>query len=123
MQYLHKLPLLIALAAAFLMGLLGFARRSPQKEILVQMVLAMVLFFVIGLFVRSTLTNIKEQIEQKKKERELEELKKQQEMEKQEKEMEIGLGRNIDFTAGKEDEDAFNPLPVSEFIKKELKSG
>lgn len=123
MQYLQKLPLLLALAAAFLSGLVGFVRHNPQKEILFMMVLAMVLFFAIGLFARSTLTNIKNQNERKKKEKEQEELKKQQELEKQSKEKEMGLGRKIDITAGKADEDAFNPLPVSEFIKKELKSG
>jgi len=115
--------LLLALAAAFLSGLMGFIRRSPQKEVLLQMVLVMVLFFVIGLFARATLLNIQDQVERKKKEREQEELKKKQELEKQSMEKEMGLGKTIDFTAGKANEDAFDPLPVSEFIKKELKSG
>lgn len=124
MRYLQKLPLLLALAAAFLSGLTGFVRQISQKEILLQMVLMMTLFFIIGLFARATLTNIKEQVDcKKKKEKEQEELKKQQELENQLQEKEKGLGRTIDFKAGKVDEDAFNPLPVSEFIKKELKSG
>jgi uncharacterized membrane protein YuzA (DUF378 family) len=123
MRYLQKLPLLLALAAALITGLVGFARHNAQKDILIHMVLVMVLFFVLGLYSRFTLTNINNQIEKKKKEKEQEELKKQQELEQQAKEKEMGLGRNIDFTAGETDEDAFDPLPVSEFIQKELKSG
>jgi len=123
MRYLQRLPLLLALAAAFITGLIGFARHNAQKDILVQMVLVMVLFFALGLYIRFTLTNIYNHIEQKKKEKEQEELRKQQELEKQEKEKEKGLGRNVDFTAGNTDDDTFDPLPVSEFIKNELKSG
>ncbi|MBP7175707.1 MAG: hypothetical protein KBA53_05740 [Thermoclostridium sp.] len=120
---MQKLPLLLALAAAFLSGLIGFIRNASQKVILTRMVLMMVLFFVIGLFARSTLMNIKDQVAQRKKQEEEEEQKKKQELAKKAKEQEMGLGKNIDFSAGKEDEDDFDPLPVSEFIKKELKSG
>ncbi|NLO38301.1 MAG: hypothetical protein GX115_02345 [Ruminiclostridium sp.] len=123
MRYLQKLPLLLALAAAFLTGLIGFVSQASQKVILTRMVLMMVVFFVIGLFTRSTLLNIKDQVEQKKNEREAEERKQKQELEKKQKEQEMGLGNNIDLSAGAEDEDTFEPLPVSEFIKKELKSG
>jgi len=123
MEYLQRLPLLFALAAAFITGLIGFARHNAHKDILLHMVLVMVLFFVLGLYTRKTLINIKDKIEEKQKEKEQEELKKQQELEKQEKEKEMGLGKNIDLSAGKTDDEDFNPLPVSEFIKKELKRG
>lgn len=124
MRYLQKLPLLLALAAAFFTGLMGFMRQGSQKEILNQMVLLMILFFALGLFVRATLLNAKEQVELKVKEREREELRKQQELELEKSEKEAAtVGKNIDFTAGKVGEDAFEPLPVSEFIKKELKRG
>lgn len=120
MQYLQKLPLLLALTASFLSGLMGLIRGSEQKQILIQMVLVMTVFFVIGLFARSVLTNILDQIERKKQEEEQEELKRQMELEKEAEEK--GLGNNIDIQAGDQDEDLFNPLPVSEFIRKELKS-
>lgn len=123
MRYLQKLPLLLALAAAFLSGLLGFIRQIPQKNILTQMTIVMILFFVIGLFARAILTNIQQQVEQKKQEEQLEELKKQKELEKEKLEQEMGLGRHIDLKAGERDEEDFDPLPVSEFIKKELKNG
>ena len=125
MQYLQRLPLLLALAAAITMGFIGFIRSQPQKDIMLHMVLVMVLFYIVGLFTRATLQNTIDQVEEKRKEKELEEMKKKQEEEEQhkkEKSMETeGIGRNIDFTAGNMDEDVFEPLPVSEFIKKELK--
>lgn len=119
MQYLQKLPLLLALAAAFLSGLLGFIRQSSQKNILIQMTIVMIVFFVIGLFARAILTNIQQQVEQKKQE----ELRKQKELEQEALEQEMGLGKNIDLKAGELDDEAFDPLPVSEFIRKELKNG
>lgn len=122
MQYLQRLPLLLALAATIITGLVGFARQNAHKDILLHMVLVMVVFFALGLYARHTLTNVKNQIEKKQKEREQEELRKQQELEKQEMEKAMGLGKNIDLTASNTDDD-FDPLPVSEFIKKELKSG
>jgi phosphotransferase system glucose/maltose/N-acetylglucosamine-specific IIC component len=112
------LPLLMALAAALISGILGFFKSAPQKEVIVQMTLIMVIFYVIGLFVRSTLICTIEQIEKKKKEREEEEEKKKQQ-EKAKNEEQKMLGVNIDMTA---DDNSFDPLPVSEFIKKELKN-
>jgi flagellar biosynthesis/type III secretory pathway M-ring protein FliF/YscJ len=117
MRYLQKLPLMFALAAAFLIGIIGSIRQNSQKTVLAQMVMVMVLFFFIGLFARATLLNIKEQHE--KREKEQEEIEKQQELE-QNKETE-SLGKNIDFAAGDMDDDVFEPLPVSEFIQKQLK--
>ena len=77
----------------------------------------MVFFYIIGLFVRNTILNILEQLEQKRKE---EELKEKERIAEQQRENEESLGQNIDFTAGG-GEDSFEPLPVSEFIRKELK--
>ncbi|HEY8501009.1 MAG TPA: hypothetical protein VIL89_10345 [Clostridia bacterium] len=113
MRYIQILPLLMALAAALISGILGFFKSIRQKEVIMQMALIMVIFYVTGLFVRSTLMCAVEQIEQKRKERE------EEEKEEKEKEKQQELGANIDMTVG---DDSFDPLPVSEFIKRELKS-
>jgi flagellar biosynthesis/type III secretory pathway M-ring protein FliF/YscJ len=110
------LPLLMALAAALISGILGFFKSAPQKEVIVQMTLIMVIFYVIGLFVRSTLICTIEQIEKKEREEEEEKKKQQEKAKNEEQKM---LGANIDMTA---DDNSFDPLPVSEFIKKELKN-
>ena len=89
MRYLQKLPLMFALAAAFLIGIIGSIRQNSQKTVLAQMVMVMVLFFFIGLFARATLLNIKNSM---KKGKEQEEIEKQQELE-QNKETE-SLGKH-----------------------------
>lgn len=120
MRYLQMLPLLMALAAALISGILGFFKSMHQKEVIMQMTLIMVIFYVTGLFVRSTLICAVEQIEKKIKQREEEEEEeKRKEQEKAEDENQRILGANIDMTA---DDNSFDPLPVSEFIKNELKN-
>lgn len=122
MRYLQKLPLMLALAAALLMGFIGFLCSMSQDEILVRMALGMVIFYVVGFFIRTTLLDIHKQVEDKRKEKEMEEKEQKLEQEKKENEnKKKTAGRNINLTAGEEKEDLFEPLPVSEFIKKELK--
>lgn len=118
MRYIQMLPLLMALAAALISGILGFFKSMRQKEVMMQMALIMVIFYIIGLFVRTTLVCTIEQIEKKRKEREEEE-ERRKKKEKEEKEKQELLGTNIDLIA---DDDSFDPLPVSEFIRKELKN-
>ncbi|NLM26730.1 MAG: hypothetical protein GX211_00945 [Clostridiaceae bacterium] len=118
MRYIQMLPLLMALAAALISGILGFIKSTPQKEVIMQMAWVMVVFYVIGLFARSTLICTMEQIEKKRKEREEEE-EERKKQEKEEKEREEMVGTNVDLTAG---DDSFNPLPFTEFIRKELKN-
>jgi len=118
MRYIQTLPLLMALASALLSGILGFIKSTPRKEIIMQMAMVMVVFYIIGLFARSSLICAVEQIEKKRKEREEEE-ERRKKQEKEEKEIEEMFGANIDLTAG---DDSFNPLPVAEFIKHELRN-
>ncbi len=123
MRYLQILPLLMALAAAILSGFLGFIRSIPQKEIMMQMVLVMIVFYILGLFTRSSFMGVLKQLDEKIKERELEEQKKQAEKEQEEekeRQSPYDLGKNIDLTADDMTEDSFDPIPVSEFIKNEL---
>jgi flagellar biosynthesis/type III secretory pathway M-ring protein FliF/YscJ len=120
MRYLQKMPLLFALAAAFCTGIIGFSRSLPQIEILINMLLIMVLFFIAGLFSRTTILKILNEIDEKRKKKEMEEKEKKQREEAEETKKEENLGKTIDFTVGNIDDDAFNPLHVSEFIRKEL---
>lgn len=123
MRYLNRLPLLLALAGSIVSGLLSIIRLRAQKEILVQMALVMVIFYVAGLFLRSTVQSIKSQVDEKKLKQEEENRTKKSREEKEntdEGKTEKSLGGNIDFTVDESD-DAFDPLPVSEYIKNELK--
>lgn len=101
MYYLRKLPLLFALIAAVLSGLIGFSRSMSNNRILLQMIITMVVFFAVGMYIRHTLLKIINQIKEKEKS---EEQKKLQELSEEKNETE-----------------ELEPLKISEYIKKELK--
>lgn len=125
MQYLQRLPLLLALAGSLLFGLISLISNKSHNEALIQMVFAMVIFFVIGLFIRSTILNIKMHVDDKRrKQEELERIQKKKEeaeAKKREKTEEF-LEQTIDDAVHNLHDESFDPLPVSEFIQKELKS-
>ena len=124
MQYLQRLPLILALAGSLFSGLLSSLRLRAHNEVMSHMILSMVIFYFMGLFIRSTVLNIKTQVDEKwvkqeaaeKAQKEKEEAEKM----KQEKTEEF-LGKSIDYTTNDLGDELFEPLPVSEFIRKELK--
>lgn len=65
MHYLRKLPLLFALIAAILIGVLGLSSSMSNKKILTIMTISMVFFFITGLYVRSTVLSIIYEVNEK----------------------------------------------------------
>ena len=124
MQYLQRLPLLLALAGSLVSGILNLLCYRSNNEVLLHMVIAMAAFYIIGLFIRSTVLTIKTEVDEKREKQEAEEKvqkeKEQAEERSVEKEEEF-LGKNIDLTVNYSSDDSFDPLPVSEFIRKQLK--
>ena len=123
MQYLQRLPLLLALAGSLASGILNLLCYRPHNEVLLHMVLTMVIFFIIGLFIRSTVLALKKQVDEKRQKQEAEERAQREKKQAEAKMMEEAeghLGNNIDFTVDSSREESFDPLPVREFIKKQL---
>lgn len=128
MDYIRKLPLLMGLTGAILIGLIGYAKKIPNKENMLKMIIIMVIFYIVGLFIRNTITGILEEIKQKaleKEKQELEEKKRQEELENENKKEKkrnsiIDLVADDEFNSETNDED-FDALPVADFIKNELK--
>lgn len=124
MQYIKRLPLILALAGSLITGILNLLCHKQQNEVLFQMLIALVIFYIIGFFIRSTVLTVKEQVDEKQRIREAEEReqreKEEAEARRREKAEEF-LGKNIDLTVNDSSDDSFDPLPVSEFIKKQLK--
>ena len=124
MQYLQRLPLILALAGSLVSGLLSLSRLRTRNEVLLQMVLTMVVFYIVGFFIRSTVLSIKTQVDEKwVKEEAAEKAQKEEEEAEERKRVktEEFLGKSIDYTANDFDDGSFDPLPVSEFLIKELK--
>lgn len=125
MDYIGKIPLLLGAGAGLIIGLIGLSAGVPNKENMLNMCVGMVIFYMVGILIRSTVKGIIVQVMEmiRKKEEE-----KRREMEKNrikdQKEKEESLGSNIDMTVGDEselpDDDNFDDLPIAEFIKNEL---
>lgn len=140
MDYIRKLPLLMALASSLIAGLTGYFNRVPDKENVFRMTVVMVLFYITGYMIRNIISDIlktKEKITEEEREKEKESKnksgnesgrKKQAEREQQrkaaksEKEPSEKSGRTVDITADDKldfgaGEDDFEAFPVADFIK------
>jgi hypothetical protein len=131
MAYIRKLPLLLALTGAIITGLAGYVHRVNNKDNMANMVIAMVVFYVVGLFIRNTINNIVDTIRQKAEERELEEKRllaeeKKKEEEAEKAEMADDAGSIVNLVADDKydigiSDDEFNELPITDYIKNELR--
>ncbi|HHY63560.1 MAG TPA: hypothetical protein GX501_00790 [Clostridiaceae bacterium] len=130
MDYIRKLPLLLALFSAIVTGLAGYANRVGNKENMANMVIVMLVFYIAGLYIRSTIFNIADTIKKKAEEREIEEKKRLAEEKKKAEEEERAKSRSapeskvdvvVDDNLGTGIGDSdFDELPIAEYIKNEL---
>lgn len=122
MEIVRKLPMVIALGAALLAGVVGYTSKIPNREIMGRMLVAMLVFYIVGLMVRSTAMDISKTVEEKRKADEELALLIQKEAEKKEKEheKEKSLGNNLDLSTNDYADEDYNPIPVNEFIRREL---
>ncbi len=82
MERLRRLPFMSGCMAAVLAGIISFAAKADSQTIYIRMAVMMLVFFILGIYVRNTVYTIRQQVEQRKREQELEEermLKKQKE--------------------------------------------
>jgi hypothetical protein len=122
MEIVRKMPMIIALGAALLAGIIGYTSKIPNREIMGRMLIAMLVFYILGLMLRSTAMDIAKTVEEKRKADDELALLEQKEAEKKEKEIEKekGLGNNLDLSTNDYADEDYNPIPVSEFIRREL---
>lgn len=130
MDYIRKLPLLMALAAAIITGLVGYIHQVRNNENMTNMLIVMVVFYIVGLLIKGTVLEAIETNRKKEEERIQEEKRIAEEKEKEEKEkkqnMEKSSGSSLDMVADEElnlgiNEDDFQALPIADYITKELK--
>lgn len=72
MDYIRKIPLLLGAGAGLIIGLIGLSAGVPNKENMLNMCVGMVIFYMVGILIRSTVKGIAEQAMEmiKKKEEE-----------------------------------------------------
>ncbi|HEY5583620.1 MAG TPA: hypothetical protein VIK78_03910 [Ruminiclostridium sp.] len=114
-----KIPFLLAMLAALLTGFICLTNSLDTNQTCIRMIIAMVVFYLIGVFVSSTLTNVVEEQNKQKLEAE----KQKWEQEKLEKEkleklnQEKHLGTNLDLVTDNKLDDGFSPLDLSQAIR------
>ncbi len=130
MDYIRKLPLLMALAAAIITGLMGYINHVRNNENMTNMLIVMVIFYIVGLLIRGTVleaieTNRKKEEDRIKEEKRIAaEKEKEEKRQKQNKEKDSGSSINMvadeDLNLGIR-EDEFQALPIADYITKEFK--
>ena len=77
MEHIQKLPFLAGCLAAIITGICGYAAGVGSQTLYLRMAVMMLVFFLIGIYARSTILSIHEDREKKKMEKELEEAQEQ----------------------------------------------
>lgn len=124
MDYIHRLPFILGAFAAIVVGIISCNYGLNIQDTYTKMAVSMVVFFVIGVYIRNTLERTLEEVEKKK--REEEELLKQSEEENME---EVGQTANkkenesnhtVDYTVS--DDDDFIPFSADEVMKNNVEN-
>ncbi|NMA65993.1 MAG: hypothetical protein GX957_07090 [Clostridiaceae bacterium] len=123
MQYIRRLPLLLALASGILTGIAGYLQKISDNENIFKMAVVMFIFYIAGFMIRNTILTIVE--EQRKKAEELERAISETDEPKEDSELHgpDKKGQNLDLTADESidfDINNQNLEDVANFIKNEL---
>lgn len=125
METIMKIPFLLAMISALATGFISIINNANTNQTCIRMIIAMVSFYLIGIFVSSTLTNIveeknKQKLEDELHNRELEKL----EVEKAEALKQVEhLGANLDLVTDNNLDDGFSPLDLSQAIRTKVHEG
>ncbi|MCX7922400.1 MAG: hypothetical protein N3B21_10390 [Clostridia bacterium] len=117
MDYIQRLPFILGIFTALIVGVVSYKLNFSLQETYIKMAISMGIFFILGLYARSTLIKIVEEIDRKKMQEEIqriEELRRQenQDLSQNAKEKTHTVEYTIDDGA-----DDFEPFNVSEIIK------
>lgn len=126
MDTVRKIPAILALGAGVLTGLSSMAADMPVRERMIRMTAALAIFWVVGLIVRRTTVELMASVEAKRENDRLEaEALLRLQAEEAERERKAHKkGSSIDLTTPEAPPPGsgadYNPIPVSEFIRREL---
>lgn len=121
MELLHKLPFILGAAIAIIVGIFCNALGVRQQDTYLKMAISMALFYIIGVYMRSTIKKILDEVEIKRhekekiKQREMEEAERAASERLKESLNTKNLGTKLDLKVDDYGED-FSPLTVSEYI-------
>jgi len=125
METIMKIPFLLAMIAALATGFISIINNANTNQTCIRMIIALVSFYLIGVFVSSSLTNIVEERNKQKLEDELL-IREQGKLEREKAEalkQEEHLGANLDLVTGNTIDDGFTPLDLSQAIRTKVNEG
>lgn len=66
MDYTHKIPFIIGASVTIIVGILSYKSGYELKTICIRMTFSMVVFFLVGIYLRNFIRRMKEEVKQKK---------------------------------------------------------
>lgn len=120
MEIIMKIPYLLAILAALVTGIISIADGADINMASIRMIIAMVVFYIIGMVLSSTLKGIVEEQEKIKLEAEkkLREEERFAAIEKLKREQH--LGTNLDLVADNDIDDEFTPLDFTQAVRTKM---
>ncbi|PYG89845.1 hypothetical protein LY28_00442 [Ruminiclostridium sufflavum DSM 19573] len=123
METIMKIPFLLALIASIITGAISIVNNADTNKTCISMIMAMIIFYIVGILIRNTLSNIIEEqnnqkLEAEKKLREEEMLEKAKAALKSKKAEH--LGKNLDLVTEDEIDDGFTPFDLSQAVKAKM---
>lgn len=123
MDYTSKIPFISGASVTIIVGILSYKSGYELKTICIRMTFSMVVFFLVGIYLRNFIRRMKEEVKQKKA---LEAIKKNQEIlleaskniiqaKKSKIDLTVGKDTSEDMHTGEENlyDEEFKPLKVS----------
>lgn len=117
MEYIHKLPSILSVLMAIMVGIISFKYNVTVQEIYIRMGIGILVFYALGVYIRYSLLKVVEEAEKKKKQEQLE---KQAELKAQADLMNSEKNHTVSYTVDDYGED-FTPLKISEVIQSNLR--
>lgn len=124
METIMKIPFLLAILASIVTGAISIVNNAGTNTTCVRMILAMIVFYVIGLLVSKTISNIVEEQNKRKLEAE-KKLLEEELLEKAKVSAKVKkaahLGNTLDLSTEEEIDDGFTPFDLSQAVKTKMK--
>jgi hypothetical protein len=119
-----KIPFLLAILASIVTGAISIVKNAGTNKTCVRMILAMIVFYILGILISNTISNIveeqnKQKLEAQKKILEEEMLEKAKVSAKVKKA--VHLGNTLDLSTEEEIDDGFTPFDLSQAVKTKMK--
>lgn len=124
METIIKIPFFIALIASMITGVISIVNDAETNETCTSMIIAMIVFYIIGVIISKTLSGILSEQNEKKLEAE-KKIKEEEMLEKAKiaaSKYNAGhIGNTLDLLAEDEIDDGFTPFDLSQAVKTKMK--